>query len=362
MGQLEGHQFRVRREMTSGSDTALLEFRKSYLKVCDFTLGMQVQQGKYGEDSMVNNDLTSRVKGMSLKFRRRMFFGGKGCPYMRKHGPWDQHVETRHVGKIISDLMSSKDFPFLRREQSTQRSSEVGGKPSSLKFADSDYIIKLKNITHNMNVDDTLTRSRRQLSCVEARKHVFFWKPLKILTWIAYIMDNYSRTFKNEVNSLDTWGKVIGEGNANWQYRLCPKMKAFVDNEIKRAREKKSQDGSGSNIPSSASKGASLSGVLKSTKMNKSYQYDVTSLYDLLKLIRHTSVHLLEIDREVEKIAYVLGLDAESFLRYFTLRYPSLVTVIWVISCQQKNYPFKYDFSFISDNSNYPELGSEAAI
>lgn len=102
-------------------------------------------------------------------------------------------------------------------------------------------------------------------------------------------------------------------------------MKKFLADEAKRVDERASSK------VSSATTG----------KRDFSFKYNETEIFHLLKLIRHTATHLFEIDSRQQGLADTLGTDEKSFMRYFTSRYPTLFTYIWVLSAQHHRYPME---------------------
>lgn len=197
-----------------------------------------------------------------------------------------------------------------------------------------DFLNRFANLVENM--------SYGRLNLSQAKEHVFFWGPERIIQFIC--------DFVNTVNDkTDQKEYAVFRGRysnlGSWLTRCDPFMKTFVYSEIENYRQFKQNTGSrrgstSANVGNHGSAGSvhSSSGgqrggqrvrTVSTTSIDYYYNYHTSDMISLLKLIRNLNSHN---DRQSEALVEMLSPRPAALLTYFTSRFPSLVSTVYTIA------------------------------
>lgn len=211
------------------------------------------------------------------------------------------------LGRILTYLMTEKGYM-----KKVQRNGKKFDEPYSV-----DIINMIKNDSNNNHLcKDLLSKLlvidwKLRINAKEALKHPFFWSAQETLYFIVEIaiMIEDSRkhggNFHNEI--FEKSGRVIGgRKGADWTKRV------------------------GSNLLGEIQKSREAFG--KNKKIGKVEEVDGTKIMSLINTVRNMKVHA----RSAEVTA-IVGSDDETFLNYWTSKFPFLIVHLYEVKCKSEN-------------------------
>lgn len=323
MGDVNPKQIRL-----SKMKATVREPKKSsmILKLCDFTEVRKIEQqlAKCPRDLFLVQQGTARYEQ----------------DYFVRH-KYNVQMETRLLGEFIRYLILN--LPYLRRlEDFNKIKLLIDGEEVNLT---SDYIIRLKNLAYNL--ERHLATGEKGMTLEAAKDHVFFYTPEKTMQFLTFVFNNASKNFKDYMSSKFRSYEVLGEGNTNWSKRLCPVLQCYVQDEKDRSKMFRT------------SVSGSSSGTGSALATSKSPNYCVYDLFDLIRLIRHMNNHTQEIVKKYPNVVGAIGESDDEQIRYFTLRFPGLVTTIWVKAINDRLYDKRNQFPNLAQSFPFEEYESE---
>lgn len=279
----------------------------------------------------------------AVRDRRTKMTGDK--EFLLRNPEYNTNVEVRLLVAYLKTHF--KGFKFMCRTECSIRFTLLAQGNSA--YASSDYIIRFRSLVENLD------RGSGTKLLETALSHVFFYTPQQVLDLIRRVVDD-KVVFDNDDNAR----KYVLGGPGCWRDRLCKHLKKYVDEEKEMKRAFKQQSGISPGLNKST---PSLPPSSTTSSMWRHCDYNLDSLFDLLRLIRNVDSHYQEIQgrapkNEIEKnMLSAVGTKPESFLRYFTLRYPALVTVVWINAHQKRQMREESDINVVHLSTTYANFG-----
>lgn len=176
--------------------------------------------------------------------------------------------------------------------------------------------------------------------------HCFFWDDVQTLEFFNIFDNNMVRGGKSELNEMI--GKMLI--SFDWHARLSVRGKYYVVEAKTTAQEDfyspnpklpyQSSGGSRSSQRSSGSGATDSAAPLK--RIYQTHDYRKDSLSELVHFVRVTSEHYKSKNKHDKKIETVFGMRPQNFLKYFTQRFPALVTTMYMLGLKYKLYGVRY--------------------
>ena len=288
----------------------------------------------YGKDNADRKPKTALLVDQMIdgrNFRSKYLETHNYCSFTQKynkvHGEYDLHKEIRYVAGLFRSFIVT--YPFLTRCPTVGRNTSLRAMDG--KFANSDYIMRYKNMYFNMSTDDTNGGGSGafQLTPALATKHVFFYDAKQVLSFMSDLHNYPNLAFLEALNEDKYRHMMLGDTVMAWSSFFPETMRKFLTHEGFLVEKKKmmgQQKKSRSSVSSESSHVTHMSYA-----ETKACSYNETSLFDLLKLFRHLSQHLTEANERYKGIGDHVGWNVQKFVNYFALNVPAMYTVFWVL-------------------------------
>lgn len=242
-------------------------------------------------------------------------------------------TETKVLGILLDAVYDSFDF---LKDLGDQDKVSIPTRVSA------DFRNRYRNLSENLR-DGNIT-------LMDANKHILFYNSEQAVHLLINTKTNQGSELFDVLKS--NFGKFV-VFRYNWKKRLSKIVAQYI--EIEAVENKKAKDDLSAMKQAVGDNSPGLSTASGTTLGLRNSFYNVSYFTDLIRFIRNLYTHWEDGTMD-EALKNELGERPEQFLRYFTSRYPALLTFVFVCASNTKVFNV-VQCEKIAHNQSYITIG-----